>query len=88
MNTIKNPEAYWSSAAMDVLVGRRIVGARYLSSSEAEKLGWNSRSVVFELDNGVLIFPSRDDEGNDAGSLFTTHPTFDTLPVLRAAGVA
>ena len=83
MNVIKNPEAQWSSIAKTVLVGRTIVGARYLSFEEADRLGWNSRSVVFELDNGVLIFPSRDDEGNDAGSLFTTHPTFDTLPVLH-----
>lgn len=86
MNIIRNPETYWSAAATNVLVGRRIVGARYLNSEEADRLGWHSRSVVFELDNGVLVFPSSDDEGNGAGSLFTTHPTFDTLPVIHGEG--
>ena len=40
-------------------------------------------SVVIELDNGVLVWPSSDDEGNDAGALFTTDKRVDTLPVIN-----
>jgi len=77
-----NTENYWAKKAQSVLVGRTIVAARYLNNDEAERLGWSSRSVVFELDNGDLVYPSRDDEGNDAGALFTTNSKADTLPVL------
>jgi hypothetical protein len=54
-----------------------------LTNDEAERLGWSSRSVILELDNGDLVWPSRDDEGNDAGALFTTNSKADTLPVIR-----
>jgi hypothetical protein len=83
MNIIENPEAHWSSVAAKVLVGRQIVAARYLTNEESRRLGWSTRSVVFELDNGTLVWPSMDDEGNDAGALFTTDRTSDTLPVLH-----
>ncbi len=53
-----------------------------MSQEEADHFGWYSRSVVIELDNGVLLWPSRDDEGNDAGAIFTTDPKGSTLPVL------
>jgi hypothetical protein len=76
-------ENYWVKKAQSVLVGRTIVAARYLTTSEADRLGWERRSVIFELDNGDLVWPSRDDEGNDAGALFTTNSKADTLPVIR-----
>lgn len=66
-----------------VLVGRKIKSVRYLSAEEAENLGWYSRSVVIELDNGTLIWPSSDDEGNNAGALFTTDQRADTIPVIN-----
>lgn len=76
---------YWIEKARSVLVGRTIVAARYLTNDEAERLGWSSRSVILELDNGDLVWPSRDDEGNDAGALFTTNSKADTLPILRTS---
>ena len=82
MNIIKNPEKHWTKVAKDTLVGRSIVAVRYLTHEEADRLGWYSRSVIFELDNGTLVWPSRDDEGNDAGAIFTTDPKGSTLPVL------
>lgn len=79
---IENPESYWTKVAQDTLVGRRIVAARYLSEIEAKRLGWHNRSVVFELDNGNLVWPSMDDEGNGAGAMFTTALKGSLLPVL------
>lgn len=74
---------HWEQKAASVLVGRKIKAVRYLTQKEVESLGWYSRSVVIELDNGVLVWPSSDDEGNDAGALFTTDERADTLPVIN-----
>lgn len=52
------------------LVGRRIAIVRYLNPEEQKALGWSSSSVLLILDDGTLLFPSTDDEGNDAGALF------------------
>jgi len=84
MNTIPHDQVvpHWEKQAALVLVGRKIKAVRYLHSSEAEHLGWYGRSVVIELDNGVLVWPSADDEGNDAGALFTTDKRVSTLPVI------
>ena len=82
MYRIKNPEQYWKKVAQDLLVGRTIVAARYLYSREAKRLGWNTRSVIFELDDGTLLWPSMDDEGNGAGAMFTSDRNQPTLPVV------
>jgi hypothetical protein len=54
------------------LVGKTITFVRYLSKEEAQAMDWVSRPIVIQLDDGSCIWPSRDDEGNDGGSLFTT----------------
>lgn len=66
-------------AARKLLKGRVIKDVRYLNAEEQEDHGWMRRPLVIELDDGTFIYPSRDDEGNDAGALFTTH---DDLPVI------
>jgi hypothetical protein len=81
-NRIKDVESYWISKASNVLLNRTIVGVRYLLPEEAKSLGWYQRSVIFELDDGTLVFPSQDDEGNNGGSLFTTNKTAGILPVI------
>ncbi len=82
MKLIQDPQEHWTKVASSVLLNRKIVGVRYLDKEEADKLGWYGRSVIFELDNGDLVYPSRDDEGNDAGALFTTNSKASTLPVI------
>lgn len=76
-------ETHWTKVAKDQLLNRKIVAVRYLSESERSDLGWNYRPVVIQLDDGNLIFPSADDEGNDAGALFTNSEKQPVLPVLR-----
>lgn len=61
---------HWSNRAKNSFVGRRIVDARYLSKEELETLGWTKSVLVFQLDDGTLLFPSQDDEGNDGGAMF------------------
>ena len=71
--------AHWTEKANQLLVGAKIVRVSYLSEAEAEEMMWNSRGLVIELDNGQVLLPMADDEGNDAGALSYND---GTLPVL------
>jgi hypothetical protein len=76
-------EAYWTEVASKQLLGRKITAVRYMSPSESGALGWDgARCVVFQLDDGNLIYPSQDDEGNGPGALFTNSKDNSILPVL------
>lgn len=54
------------------ITGRRIVEVRAMSARELEAEGWppDETVPVLVLDNGAIIFPSRDEEGNGPGALF------------------
>jgi len=62
-------QAEWV-AKLKPLVGRTIVGVRYLDDAEAGLLGIDHHPVCLMLDDGALLWPMADDEGNDAGALF------------------
>ena len=79
---MKNFNDHWCDVAKKLLLNRKIVGVRYLLDEEMEMLGWDQRSIVLILDDGNMIFPSSDDEGNRAGALFTNDPKTPVLPVL------
>ena len=72
----------WTARAQKLLNGRTIRCATYLSTEEAKGLGWYGRALAIELDNGVVIFASQDDEGNGPGALFTSDDSLPTIPVL------
>lgn len=78
-------ETRWVEYAQDHLLNKKIVAVRYMTHAEMAKIGWYCRCVVFQLDDGTIIFPSRDDEGNDAGALFGqgTDGESLTFPVLN-----
>lgn len=54
------------------LVGCRIVEVRSMRKRELETEGWppDETVPVLVLDNGAILFPSRDEEGNGPGALF------------------
>lgn len=53
------------------IVGRKIVGIRPMNDEEAEYYGWDGYTpTVVELDDGAILFASRDEEGNGGGALF------------------
>lgn len=56
------------------LVGATIIKVRPLIPTEVENYGWDSSygTVPFAifLDNGKVLVPSSDEEGNDAGFVF------------------
>ena len=73
----------WNEVGADLLLGRKIVRVRYLTDEEAGAWDWYSRPIAMLLDNGIWIYPSRDDEGNDGGALFTSDEKTPVLPVLH-----
>ena len=72
----------WTDDSNKLLSGRTIQHVHYMTKKEVEYMGWQSRSVIIILDNGVAIYPSRDDEGNDAGALFTSDDSLPIIPVI------
>ena len=49
---------------------------------EAKEWMWYSKPISMQLDDGTWIYPSKDDEGNDGGALFTTSKVENCLPVM------
>jgi hypothetical protein len=85
MKTQQETRTIWVKKINDVLKGRTIVSVRYLNDKEMELMGWYSRPLAFQLDNGTLCIPSADDEGNDGGALFYQEKgkELDVLPVVK-----
>ncbi len=75
---------YWEEYGNKHLKGRTIKDVRYLTTIEMKGMGWHRKSIVLELSDGSLLFPSKDDEGNDAGALFGQSPDNKplTFPVI------
>ena len=65
-----------------MLTGQKIVGVRYMTEEEIRPLGWTHRPLAIFLSDGTVIYASCDDEGNEAGALFTTNESLSVIPVL------
>jgi hypothetical protein len=52
----------WEDVAVKLLYGRKIKGVRYMNTEEMQSHGWYSRPLLIELDNGTILYPSRDDD--------------------------
>tara|TARA_R100001015_G_C4499733_1_gene74660 strand:+ start:166 stop:456 length:291 start_codon:yes stop_codon:yes gene_type:complete len=71
MFQIKN---HWSEKLRKQLLGKTIIGVRYLTTEEMQEIGWYKSPVVIELNDGQTLFPQKDDEGNDGGALYISRP--------------
>lgn len=76
----------WAKRARS-LVGGKIVGVRWMHPDEQNSHDWQDAAPILEVElaNGegvIAIYPSADDEGNNAGALFTTSAKIPTLPVI------
>jgi len=78
----KELDAYWENIAKGLLLGKKIVNVRYMTKEEMGQMGWYERSVAFQTEDGIWFFPSRDDEGNGGGALFTSDDKESCLPVM------
>ena len=55
------------------VIGRKIVDVISLNKKVIEKEGWDNspyNSVCLVLDDGSIIYPSQDEEGNGPGAIF------------------
>ena len=81
---------YWTRIAKEMLIGRQIHSVSYLSSDECDEMDWHNAPLAIGLSNRlynqgetpIWIYPSMDDEGNGAGSLFTSSNENPILPVI------
>lgn len=55
---------------MDNVIGQTITQVRPMTDKERDKEGWYRGTTVIVLGNGVLLYASSDEEGNDAGAMF------------------
>jgi len=70
----------WNKRAKS-LVGRKIIKVRYMTDVEQKDFYWENKPVCIQLDDGEWLFPSSDDEGNDAGALFSSNEKYE-FPVI------
>lgn len=56
------------------IVGRRIVAVRSMTPAELADEGWphDARAPAMVLDDGSVLYASRDYEGNGPGAIFGT----------------
>ena len=75
---------YWDSLVNKHLVGRKIIKVKWLTKKETDKIfGWSQQPCEIYLDNGTVLTPSMDDEGNDAGAIFTNVTELPVIPTFR-----
>jgi len=66
------------------LVGKTIKAVKWLDADSTYKLfGWDRQPCEIHLDDGTILTPSADDEGNGAGAIFTNIKDLQVLPVFR-----
>ena len=74
----------WQSKVNKHLVGKKIVKVEWLDPKETDRLfGWDHQPCEIHLDDGTILTPSQDDEGNNAGSIFTNIEDLKCIPVFR-----
>lgn len=88
MNPEEHPggiRGYWNELAKKELEGRTIKKVRYLTKEETEESGWYSSPLAIVLDNGVILIPMADDEGNNGGAISISNAKVfkgGTIPVI------
>ena len=87
-------EKKWTNLITNLLVGREIIDVGYMTDEEIGESGWSCKAICLCLRDvrpvnnkgerrpDVWIYPSMDDEGNNAGALFTTDEDLPVIPVI------
>lgn len=60
------------STSFPTLVGQKILKIRRMTNAELNREGWtdiHKTTMALVLDNGTVVYASRDDEGNGPGTL-------------------
>ena len=74
----------WQKLVDKHLVGRKIVKVEWLSPKKTEKIfGWEQQPCEIYLDDGIILTPRRDDEGNESGAIGTNINELPIIPTFR-----
>ena len=74
----------WEKLVSKYLVGRQIVKVKWLSAKETEEIhGWDQQPCEIYLDNGTILTPRSDDEGNESGAIGTNINELPIIPTFR-----
>ena len=72
----------WETDITKALKGKVVAGVRYMTDREQQGMGWFRKAAVIVFTDGTYMYPSCDDEGNDAGALQTNIKGLDIIPVV------
>ena len=61
----------WEEKARKLFEGKKIISVRYMTEKEAEENDMSARPLCFKLDDGTIVIPLSDDEGNNGGAFQT-----------------
>lgn len=73
-------ENRWIKEISEVIVGKKIKSVSIMTQEDADDIGYDSRPIIIELEDGTLLYPVSDDEGNDGGSIYTTNEELPIIP--------
>lgn len=69
LNKLDELTSKWTNVATKLLKGRTIVQVRYVTEEEIQDNYFAKRGLQIVLDNGTILYPMQDDEGNDFGAV-------------------
>jgi hypothetical protein len=72
----------WNDKVAKALVGKKIINASYMTNEEMNILGWSKRALIIQFDDGTYMYASADDEGNNAGALYTDIKGLPIIPTI------
>tara|TARA_R100000458_G_scaffold47436_1_gene46205 strand:+ start:298 stop:561 length:264 start_codon:yes stop_codon:yes gene_type:complete len=78
----KPVEQYWTELTAKHLVGKKIVKVEYFPEVMMEDVMWHKRPITIHLEDGTILLPQMDDEGNDGGAIATNIKELETIPVI------
>ena len=76
----------WGRKATDKFKGKVVERIEYMTDSKVESFLWGAAAPIIIFTDGSWLLPSSDDEGNGAGSLFTSETSLPIIPVIKQEG--
>ncbi len=74
----------WEKLVSKHLVGKKIVKIKWLSANDTEQIyGWDQQPCQIYLDDGTILTPQSDDEGNESGAIGTNLFDLPIIPTFR-----
>ena len=77
-------DSKWQKLVNKHLVGRKIVKVEWLSPKKTKEIfGWTQQPCEIYLDDGLILTPRSDDEGNESGAIGTNIKEIPIIPTFR-----